>query len=46
MRSDVKAYVTESMNVNASSGSDVHYRGNPRLIDVNTSSGADLIKSD
>jgi len=44
--SDVKAFVTESLNVKASSGSDVHYKGNPRLMDVNTSSGSDLIKVD
>jgi hypothetical protein len=44
--SDVKAYVTETLNVKASSGSDIHYKGNPRLMDVNTSSGADLIKVD
>jgi hypothetical protein len=43
--SDVKVFVTETMNVKASSGSDVHYRGDPKLLDVNTSSGADLIKT-
>lgn len=44
--SDVKAFVTETLNVKASSGSDVHYRGDPNLVEVNTSSGADLIKTD
>ena len=44
--SDVKAFVKETLNVKASSGSDVHYRGNPNLMDVHTSSGADIIKID
>jgi hypothetical protein len=42
--SDVKAYVTGTLNVKASSGSDVTYRGNPELRDINTSSGSDLNK--
>jgi hypothetical protein len=42
--SDVKANVTRTMKVRASSGSDIHYRGDPDLLEVNTSSGADLIK--
>lgn len=44
--SDVKAHVTKTLNVKASSGSDVNYRGNPELIDINTSSGSDLNKID
>lgn len=42
--SDVKAYVTHTMKVKASSGSDIHYKGDPELLEVNTSSGADLNK--
>jgi len=42
--SDIKTHVTRTMKVKASSGSDVHYRGDPELLEVNTSSGADLIK--
>jgi len=44
--SDVKAFVTESLNAKASSGSDIRYRGDPKLLNVNTSSGADLTKID
>lgn len=44
--SDIKTFVNGTLNVKASSGSDVHYKGSPRLMDVNTSSGADLIKTD
>ena len=44
--SDVKAHVTKTLNVKASSGSDVKYRGNPELLDINTSSGSDLNKID
>ncbi len=44
--SDVRANVSRTMKVKASSGSDIHYRGDPELIEVNTSSGADLIKVD
>jgi hypothetical protein len=44
--SDVKANVSRTMKVKASSGSDIHYRGDPELLEVNTSSGADLTKVD
>ena len=44
--SDIKANVTRTMKVKASSGSDIHYRGDPDLLEVNTSSGADLTKVD
>jgi hypothetical protein len=44
--SDVKANVSRTMKVKASSGSDIHYRGDPDLLEVNTSSGADLTKVD
>jgi len=44
--SDVKTFVTGTLNVKASSGSDVTYRGNPQLLDINTSSGSDLNKRD
>jgi len=42
--SDVKAWVTGSLEVDASSGSDVYYKGEPKLLDINTSSGADVNK--
>jgi hypothetical protein len=44
--SDVRANVSRTMKVKASSGSDIHYRGDPEIIEANTSSGADLIKVD
>jgi hypothetical protein len=44
--SDVRANVSRTMKVKASSGSDIRYRGDPDIIEVNTSSGADLIKVD
>lgn len=42
--SDVKAWVTETLSVQASSGSDIYYRGDPVLENVNTSGGSDLHK--
>lgn len=42
--SDVKIRVTGSLEVNATSGSDVHYRGEPEVVNINTSSGADVTK--
>jgi hypothetical protein len=44
--SDVKAHVTETLSVKASSGSDIYYRGDPKLMDVSTSGGSDLHKRD
>ena len=44
--SDVKANVSRTLKAKASSGSDIHYRGDPELLEINTSSGADLIKVD
>ncbi len=42
--SDVKAWVTRSLEVNASSGSDVYYKGDPEVLNINTSSGSDVHK--
>ena len=42
--SDVKAWITETLSVKASSGSDIYYRGDPVLEDVSTSGGSDLHK--
>jgi hypothetical protein len=42
--SDVKIWVSGSLNVDASSGSDVYYRGDPELLDINTSGGSDINK--
>jgi hypothetical protein len=40
----VKIWVTGSLEVDASSGSDVYYKGDPELMDINTSSGSDVNK--
>lgn len=42
--SDVKAWVTGSLEVDASSGSDVYYKGDPELLNINTSGGSDVNK--
>ena len=42
--SDVKVWVTGSLEVDASSGSDVHYRGDPEVVNLNTSGGSDITK--
>jgi len=42
--SDVKIWVTGSLTVDASSGSDVYYKGDPELLNINTSSGSDVNK--
>lgn len=42
--SDVKIWVTGSLEVDASSGSDVYYKGDPQLMNINTSSGSDVNK--
>ena len=39
---DVEIHVNEELSVSASSGSDVIYTGNPRMKQINISSGADL----
>jgi hypothetical protein len=42
--SDVKVWVTGSLEVDASSGSDVYYKGDPELLNINTSGGSDVNK--
>jgi hypothetical protein len=42
--SDVKAWVTGSLEVDASSGSDVYYKGDPKLLNIDTSGGSDVNK--
>jgi hypothetical protein len=42
--SDVKIWVTGSLSVDASSGSDVYYKGDPEMLDINTSGGSDIHK--
>lgn len=42
--SDVKAWVTGSLEVDASSGSDVYYKGDPELLNIDTSGGSDVHK--
>ncbi|MBR9998083.1 MAG: DUF2807 domain-containing protein [Cyclobacteriaceae bacterium] len=42
--SDVKAWVTGSLEVDASSGSDVYYKGDPDLLNIDTSGGSDVNK--
>jgi hypothetical protein len=40
--SDIKVYVTEELDANASSGGDITYSGNPKAKDINESSGGDV----
>ncbi len=42
--SDVKIWVTGSLEVEASSGSDVNYRGDPKVLNINASGGSDVKK--
>ena len=42
--SDISIWVTESLDVKASSGSDVTYRGDPVTQNINTSGGSDVNK--
>ena len=44
--SDIKITVEEELIARASGGSDIEYRGNPRILDTNTSSSADIKKRD
>ncbi len=39
---DVRVYVTEDLDANASSGGDIAYSGNPKTKDINESSGGDV----
>jgi len=40
--SDIRIYVTEELDANASSGGDISYSGNPAQKDINESSGGDV----
>ncbi|MDO9040398.1 MAG: DUF2807 domain-containing protein, partial [Bacteroidota bacterium] len=40
--SDIRVYVTDELNANASSGGDIIYSGNPARKDINESSGGDV----
>lgn len=40
--SDISIHVTEELDADASSSSDVYYKGNPEKVYVNASSGADI----
>lgn len=40
--SDIRIYVTDELNANASSGGDISYSGNPAQKDINESSGGDV----
>ncbi len=40
--SDIRVYVTEELDANASSGGDIVYSGNPKTKDINESSGGDV----
>lgn len=40
--SDIRVYVTEELDANASSGGDIGYAGNPAHKDINESSGGDV----
>ncbi len=40
--SDIRIYVTEELDANASSGGDITYSGNPAQKDINESSGGDV----
>lgn len=40
--SDVRIWVTGSLTIDASSGSDIYYRGNPQVENISTSSGSDV----
>jgi hypothetical protein len=42
--SDIRITVEEELVARASGGSDIEYRGNPRILDTNTSSSADISK--
>jgi hypothetical protein len=42
--SDVKVWVTGSLEVDASSGSDVYYKGDPETLNIDTSGGSDVNK--
>lgn len=40
--SDIRIYVTDELDANASSGGDITYSGNPKTKDINESSGGDV----
>lgn len=40
--SDISIYVTDELNASASSGGDISYSGNPKIKDINESSGGDV----
>ena len=40
--SDIKLNVTEKLDASASSGGDIYYSGNPKIKDINKSSGGDV----
>jgi hypothetical protein len=40
--SDIKVTVEEELTARASGGSDIEFKGNPRIVDTNTSSSADI----
>ena len=40
--SDIKVNVTEKLDASASSGGDIYYSGNPKVKDINESSGGDV----
>ncbi len=39
---DIELYATENIEASASSGADIRYRGNPKTVDINRSSGGDV----
>lgn len=41
---DIKVHVSDQIDANASGGADIAYRGNPKVVNSKTSSGADIIK--
>ena len=40
--SDIRVNVTDELDANASSGGDIYYSGNPKIKDINESSGGDV----
>jgi hypothetical protein len=43
--SDIKVFVEDDLEANASGGADIRYRGNPRNLETRDSSGGDVSKS-